>query len=317
MKTLLTLFIEGQSEFQARLDKATSLEQVVQLVQNKLDGVEKIYISDLNVAQVRLVSSFLETLRYSINTLVAINETQVSKPPPEQIFNQVIHFSSKKLTLKLLQGLTYIGILGTLFSNARFAPGVWVTILLTSLLIVRNRSKSLRLHPQVVVNQQPLCLAEIEILQELVQLSKTDWILERERQQRLSDRSLHHIVYQAGVVAGLPIPVHPYMLRRSGLYYRAVLLQTASLSLHECCLLWNYYATSSAMPASAQIEYQAINRKREETFLLAFEQIKVFSGISADENIIDYLLGAYLFGVANLLIRLIINYLKCSKTEYS
>ena len=164
-----------------------------------------------------------------------------------------------------------------------------------TLLIVRNRSKSLRIQPQVVVNQQPLCLAEIEILQELVQLSKTDWILESERQQRLSDRSLHHIVYQAGVVAGLPIPVHPYMLRRSGLYYRAaLLLQTASLSLHECCLLWNYYATSSAMPASAQKEYQAINRKREETFLLAFEQIKAFSGISADENAIDYLLGSYL-----------------------
>ena len=164
-----------------------------------------------------------------------------------------------------------------------------------TLLIVRNRSKSLRLQPQVVVNQQPLCPAEIEILQELVQLSKTDWILESERQQRLSDRSLHHIVYQAGVVAGLPIPVHPYMLRRSGLYYRAaLLLQSANLSLHECCLLWNYYATSSAMPASAQKEYQAIERKREEVFLLAFEQIKAFSGISADENIIDYLLGAYL-----------------------
>jgi type 1 fimbriae regulatory protein FimB len=48
------------------------------------------------------------------------------------------------------------------------------------------------------------------------------------------------------------------------------------------------------MPASAQVEYGAIERKREETFLLAFEQIKAFSGISADENIIDYLLGAYL-----------------------
>ena len=48
------------------------------------------------------------------------------------------------------------------------------------------------------------------------------------------------------------------------------------------------------MPASTQIEYQAINRKRESTFLLAFDQIKAFSGISADENIIDYLLGAYL-----------------------
>ncbi len=132
-------------------------------------------------------------------------------------------------------------------------------------------------------------------MQELVQLSKTDWLLESERQQRLSDRSLHHIVQQAGVVANLPIPVHPYMLRRSGLYYRAaLLLQSANLSLHECCLLWNYYAASSAMPASVQLEYQAINRKREETFLLAFEQIKAFSGISADENIIDYLLGAYL-----------------------
>ncbi len=164
-----------------------------------------------------------------------------------------------------------------------------------TLLIVRNRSKSLRLHPQVVVNQQPLCPAEIEILQELAHQSKTDWILESERQQRLSDRSLHHIVQQAGVVAGLSIPVHPYMLRRSGLYYRAaLLLQSANLSLHECCLLWNYYATSSAMTASAQLEYQVINRKREETFLLAFEQIKAFSGISSDENIIDYLLGAYL-----------------------
>ena len=164
-----------------------------------------------------------------------------------------------------------------------------------TLLIVRNRSKSLRLQPQIVVNQQPLCLAEIGILQELVQRRKTDWILESERKQGLSDRSFHHIVQQAGFAAGLPIPVHPYMLRRSGLYYRAaLLLQGANLSLPECCLLWNYYATSSAMPASFQLEYQAINRKREETFLLTFEQIKAFSGISADENIIDYLLGAYL-----------------------
>ena len=164
-----------------------------------------------------------------------------------------------------------------------------------TLLVVRNRSKSLRRKPQVVVNQQPLCLTEIEILQELVNTRKTDWILESERQQRLSERSLHHIVQQAGFVAGLPIPVHPYMLRRSGLYYRAaLLLQGANLSLPECCLLWNYYATSSAMPASTQIEYQAINRKREETFSLAFEQIKAFAGISSDENVIDYFLGAYL-----------------------
>jgi type 1 fimbriae regulatory protein FimB len=102
------------------------------------------------------------------------------------------------------------------------------------------------------------------------------------------------MVYQAGSQASSPIPVHHYMLRRSGLYYRAaLLLQAANLSLHECWLLWNYYATSSAMPASAQIEYQATNRKREETFLLAFDQIKAFSGIGVDENSIDYLLSAY------------------------
>ncbi len=163
-----------------------------------------------------------------------------------------------------------------------------------TLLVVRNRSKSVRIQPQVVVNQQPLSPAEVELLQELAQLGKTDWILESERQQRLSNRSLHHIVYQAGKQAKLPIPVHPYMLRRTGLYYRAaLLLQSANLSLHECCLLWNYYATSSARLASVQLEYQAIERKKEEAFLLAFEQVKAFAGISAGENAIDYLMGAY------------------------
>ena len=98
------------------------------------------------------------------------------------------------------------------------------SIFLPILYWFRNRSLSLRLQPQIVVNQQPLCPAETEILQELVQLSKTDWLLESERQRRLRSRSLHHIVQLSGIVAGLPIPVHPYMLRRSGLYYRAALL---------------------------------------------------------------------------------------------
>jgi type 1 fimbriae regulatory protein FimB len=38
------------------------------------------------------------------------------------------------------------------------------------------------------------------------------------------------------------------------------------------------------MPASFQLEYGAIERKREETFLLAFEQVKAFSDISSDEK---------------------------------
>ncbi|MBV8886355.1 MAG: integrase, partial [Chroococcidiopsidaceae cyanobacterium CP_BM_RX_35] len=144
-------------------------------------------------------------------------------------------------------------------------------------------------------NLQPLCPAEIEQLQQLEQLRVTDWLLESERQQRLSARSLHHIVQQAGEIAGLPFPVHPYMLRRSGLFYRAaLLLATAQLSLRECCLLWNYHATSIPLTASTQKDYYTIGRKREEVFLHALERLKAFTGIAALENVIDYLLGAYL-----------------------
>lgn len=135
MKTLLTLFSEGRTELQLKLDKANSLEQVVQIVQTQLDSLERIYIRDVSVAQVRLVSSFLETLRQSITTLIAINQTRVAELPQERIFDREIRNSSKMLTWKVLQGLIYIGILGTLFSLARIAPGVWVTILLTSVSI--------------------------------------------------------------------------------------------------------------------------------------------------------------------------------------
>lgn len=164
-----------------------------------------------------------------------------------------------------------------------------------TLLVARNRSLSTRIQPQVVVNLQPLCAAEINQLQQLEQLRVTDWMFASERRQRLSARSLHHIIQHAGEVAGLPISVHPYMLRRSGLYYRAaLLLQTAQLSLRECCLLWNYYATSIPLSAAAQQDYYAIERKREEAFLHALERLKAFTGITALENVINYLLGAYL-----------------------
>ena len=163
-----------------------------------------------------------------------------------------------------------------------------------TLLVVRNRSKSTHSQP-LVVNQQPLCVAEISILLELEQVRVTDWIFASERRLRLSERSLHHIIQHVGKLAGLPFPLHPYMLRRSGLYYRAaLLLQGAKLTLRQCCLLWNYYATSIPLSDKAQQEYCAIERKTEETFLIALKQMKAFTRISADENVIDYLLGAYL-----------------------
>lgn len=134
MKTLLTLFSEERNQLQTEIDKTISVEQVVKLVQNRLDKFERIYISELNVAQVRLASFFLDTLRQSIATLAAANFLQVAPTEQKQIINQVSN-SPNKLILKLLKGLIYIGILGSLFSLTKTAPFAWMAILLTSVLL--------------------------------------------------------------------------------------------------------------------------------------------------------------------------------------
>jgi type 1 fimbriae regulatory protein FimB len=62
-----------------------------------------------------------------------------------------------------------------------------------TLQVIRNRPKSTNSQP-LVVNRQLLCTAEVDILQELQHLSTTDWLLESERRQRLSERSLQLLV---------------------------------------------------------------------------------------------------------------------------
>ncbi|MCG6138498.1 MAG: tyrosine-type recombinase/integrase [Nostoc sp. LLA-1] len=164
-----------------------------------------------------------------------------------------------------------------------------------TLIVLRNRQKISRCQPQLVVNLQPLSAIEIDFLQQLEVERTTDWLFASERKQRLSERSLHHIIQQAAKVADLPLMAHPYMLRRSGLYYRAaLLLQPLGLSLGQCCLLWNWQQTNSTFSAHEQQQYYAIKRKTEEKFWLALEKIKAFSGITADFNVIDYLLGAFM-----------------------
>ena len=116
MKTLFTLFSKERSELETEIDKATNPEQVVKLVQNRLDNLEKSYVGGLNVAQVRLASFFLDTLRQSIGTLTAANETKLVEPEPQQVANQATRFPSNSLILKVLQGLISISILGSLFS---------------------------------------------------------------------------------------------------------------------------------------------------------------------------------------------------------
>ena len=164
-----------------------------------------------------------------------------------------------------------------------------------TLLVTRNRQKTTRYKgQQITVNLLLLCPPEIDLLQQLYPERTTDWVFASERKQRLSDRSLHHIIQNAGEIANLPFPVHPYMLRRSGLYYRAaILVASAGLSLGQCCLLWNWHTTNVQGTDQLQQKYSAITTAQKNAFWKALEQIKAFTGIKLFENVIDYLLGAF------------------------
>lgn len=135
MKTLTTLFNESRSDLHSDIERATSLEQVVKVVQNRLDELERSYVGELSVTQVRLASFFLEVLRQSLNTLIAIDSTQDLSIERGQISSQTPKFSPKNLILKVLQGLSCIGILGALFSSYSNSSQVWIAILLLFLLV--------------------------------------------------------------------------------------------------------------------------------------------------------------------------------------
>lgn len=135
MKTLFTLFSKERSELETEIDKAANPEQVVKLVQSRLDNLERSYIGELNVAQVRMASFFLDTLRRSVATLTAANETKIVQFESEQTTTQGTRFASKSILLKVLQGLICLGILESLFSLAQDSPQAWMDILLVSLLI--------------------------------------------------------------------------------------------------------------------------------------------------------------------------------------
>lgn len=135
MKTITSLFSEERNQLQIDIDNTIGIEQIVKLVQNRLDNLERIYIEKLNLAQVRLASFFLDTLRQSIATLAAANYLQVAPTEQRQITNTGTKLFSSRFILKLLKGLIYIGILGSLFSLTKTTPGAWMAILLTSLLI--------------------------------------------------------------------------------------------------------------------------------------------------------------------------------------
>ncbi|MBW4615141.1 MAG: hypothetical protein KME21_18090 [Desmonostoc vinosum HA7617-LM4] len=134
MKSISTLFSEERNQLQIEIDHTTSVEQIVKLVQNRLDNFERIYISELNVTQVRLAAFFLDTLRQSIATLTAANLQKVAPTEQKQITSLVTN-SPNRLILKLLKALIYIGILSWLFYLTETTPGAWMGVLLASVLL--------------------------------------------------------------------------------------------------------------------------------------------------------------------------------------
>lgn len=134
MQTLSTLFSKGRNELQTELDKATSPKQAVKVVQNQLDRLEKTYIGDLSVSQVRLVNFFLDTLRQSLS-ITATNDTSISDKDLDQVDRLESPNSTLSFILKLLQAIVCIAILVSLFSLTRTAPAAWMPILLMSVLI--------------------------------------------------------------------------------------------------------------------------------------------------------------------------------------
>lgn len=189
--------------------------------------------------------------------------------------------------LMFSQGLQPVELCWLLWRDLNFAEN--------TLQVARNRTQPTPYQTQVVVNVQPLCPVEVNILQQLQKQRTTEWLFASERQKRFSERSLHHHIQQAGKIAQLPFPVHPYMLRRTGLYYRAALLLASTrISLRQCCLLWNWHGTNIHFSAEEEREYCGISSAQESAFLIALERLKAFTGIKLYENIIDYLLGAFL-----------------------
>ncbi len=135
MNTLLTLFNKERHLLEIEIDKATNLDRVVKLVHERIDAIERAYIGELNVSQVRLASFFLETLRQSIAAIAAANAIREVAPQTKPVASEgTKKFSSRSMT-RLMQALVCTGMVGELFSLTGRAPGAWMAILLTAVLV--------------------------------------------------------------------------------------------------------------------------------------------------------------------------------------
>lgn len=135
MKKIISIFNEERNQLQTEINSLTSIEEVVKLIQNRLDNIERIYLSELNIIQVRLAGFFLDVLRQSIPNLAAVQIAQIASTQPKKNTNLALMSSPNRLILKVLKVLLYVGILGWLFYLTKTTPGAWMGILLASILL--------------------------------------------------------------------------------------------------------------------------------------------------------------------------------------
>ncbi|MBD2345247.1 hypothetical protein [Anabaena subtropica] len=169
MKTIISIFSEGRKELQTEIDNLTNIEDVVKLLQNHIDNLERIYINELNITQVRLAAFFLDILRQSVGNITAIKIAQIaSKEHKKNITNQYFKSSPNRLILKLLKILLYVGILGWLFYLTEATPSAWMGVLLAFVLlgleVVLQLDKNDSTSPEIIEVAQPVLKIDSTIL---------------------------------------------------------------------------------------------------------------------------------------------------------
>ncbi|HEY9801289.1 MAG TPA: hypothetical protein V6D25_13095 [Leptolyngbyaceae cyanobacterium] len=135
MKTIVEIFSAERNQLQTEINNAGNVEDVVKVIQNRLDNLERIYISELNLTQVRLAAFFLDVLRQSVATLTAVKIVEIGSQEYKIINNLPFKSSPNRLILKVLKIILYVGILGWLYYLTETTPGAWMGILLASVLL--------------------------------------------------------------------------------------------------------------------------------------------------------------------------------------
>jgi len=164
-----------------------------------------------------------------------------------------------------------------------------------TLTIYRNRRRGL--YPQEFVPDiHLLSTTEVKFLRQLAHEYKGATLLfPSERRHRLSERSIHHIVSRAGVLAGLEFPIHPYMLRTSGILYRAALLlrKMPSVTFRQCYLTWLRYGTFTTLSVAEKREFSSIDPSVVEAVWTVVERIREFMGVNSYNHAAKYVLQVF------------------------